>query len=77
MEEFMSEVRALVYTIICLQCLLQFASGSSYQKYLKLFTGLLVLCLCCSVVFSAVASFQNYEVKMRSFEEIWEEQWNG
>ncbi len=77
MVDFMNDVRVLVYTIICLQCLLQFVSGSSYQKYLKLFTGLLVVCLCCSVVFSAVSSIQKYKVEMKSFEELWEEQWDA
>lgn len=77
MEGFMNDVRVLVYTIICLECLLQFVSGSSYQKYLKLFTGLLVVCLCCSVVFSVISSIQDYKVGMKSFEELWEEQWDA
>ena len=77
MSEFMNDIRALVYTIICLQCLLQVVSGSSYQKYLKLFTGLLVVCLCCSVVFSAVSSIKKYKIEMKTFEELWEEQWNA
>ncbi len=77
MVDFMNDVRVLVYTIICLECLLQFVSGSSYQKYLKLFTGLLVVCLCCSVVFSTISSIQNYKVEMKSFEELWEEQWDA
>ncbi|MBE5877583.1 MAG: hypothetical protein E7290_11940 [Lachnospiraceae bacterium] len=77
MELFLDEVRVLVYTIICLECLLQFVSGSSYQKYLKMFTGLLVVCLCGSVVFSAVSSIQNYKLEMKSFEELWEEHWGA
>lgn len=77
MKEFMNEVRVLVYTIICIQCLLQFVSGGTYKKYLKLFTGLLVVCLCCSIIFSVVSSVQIYAKEMKDFEELWEEQWDA
>ena len=37
MENLAVEVRRLVYTVICFQCLIQLTEGSGYQKYLKLF----------------------------------------
>lgn len=77
MKAFMSDIRVLVYTIICIQCLMQFVSGSSYRKYLKFFTGILVTCLCCSIIFSAVSSVQMYTKEMKDFEELWEEQWDA
>ena len=38
MEYLAVEVRRLVYTVICFQCLIQLTEGSGYQKYLKLFS---------------------------------------
>lgn len=52
MTELAGDVRRLVYTIVCFQCLLQLTAGSAYQKYLKLFSELLTICICCSLIFS-------------------------
>ncbi len=54
MEVLAAEVRRLVYTVICFQCLIQLTEGSAYQKYLKLFSYLLTMCICCNVVFTFV-----------------------
>lgn len=51
MENLAVEVRRLVYTVICFQCLIQLTEGSGYQKYLKLFSYLLTMCICFNVVF--------------------------
>lgn len=58
MEELAMEVRRLVYTVICFQCLIQLTEGSAYQKYLKLFSYLLTMCICCNVVFSFVGQVE-------------------
>ena len=50
MEQLVVQMRMLIYTVICFQCLLQLTQGSTYQKYLKLFTYLLTLCICCQIL---------------------------
>lgn len=59
MENLAAEVRRLVYTVICFQCMIQLTEGSVYQKYLKLFSYLLTMCICCNVVFSFVGQVEN------------------
>lgn len=46
MEQFALELRRLIYTVICFQCLLQLVSGSVYQRYLKLFSYFLTMYMC-------------------------------
>ena len=50
MEQLVTQMRVLIYTVICFQCLLQITQGSIYQKYLKLFMYLLTLCICCQIL---------------------------
>lgn len=75
MEQLAVEVRRLVYTMICFQCLLQLTSGSAYQKYLKLFSYLLTLCICCSVVFSAVGHIEDSMMQADALYGKWLKEW--
>ena len=59
MEQLVTQMRVLIYTVICFQCLLQITQGSIYQKYLKLFMYLLTLCICCQIL-------TNFVDKLRS-----------
>ena len=80
MEVLAAEVRRLVYTVICFQCLIQLTEGSAYQKYLKLFSYLLTMCICCNVVFSFIGQVENsfseadqiYDATAY-YEQLWEE----
>ena len=75
MELLATEVRRLVYTVICFRCLLQITEGSDYQKYLKFFSYLLTLCICCNVIFSlAGQSGECMGVTDQRYEE-WEDEW--
>jgi hypothetical protein len=61
-------LKKLVYTIICFKCILQITEGSPYQKYIKLFSQLLILCMCCGVIAQTIGNFKKtYEV----FDERW------
>lgn len=75
MEQLAAEVRRLVYTMICFQCLLQLTSGSAYQKYLKLFSYLLTLCVCCSVIFSAIGQIENSMLEADVLYDQWIKEW--
>lgn len=76
MEQLAGEVRRLIYTIICFQCLLQLTSGSAYQKYLKLFSYLLTLCICCSVLFSFIGQVEDSFRQADVMYEKWVKEWN-
>lgn len=69
------EVRRLMYTVICFQCLIQLTEGSAYQKYLKLFSYLLTMCICCNVVFSFVGQVENQFSEADQLYERWEKEW--
>lgn len=75
MENLAVEVRRLVYTVICFQCLIQLTEGSSYQKYLKLFSYLLTICICFNVVFSFVGQVENTFSQADKLYERWEQEW--
>jgi len=75
MENLAVEVRRLVYTVICFQCLIQLTEGSSYQKYLKLFSYLLTMCICFNVVFSFVGQVENTFSQADKLYERWEQEW--
>lgn len=75
MEYLAMEVRRLMYTVICFQCLIQLTEGSSYQKYLKLFSYLLTMCICCNVVFSFVGQVENQFSEADQLYERWEKEW--
>ncbi|MBD5470654.1 MAG: hypothetical protein HDR19_05950 [Lachnospiraceae bacterium] len=77
MEQLTLEIRQLVYTVICFQCLLQFAAGSAYQRYLKLFTYFLTICMCCNVISSFVGQFEERMMSAQSVYDAWEEEWQG
>ena len=59
MEQLVTQMRVLIYTVICFQCLLQITQGSIYQKYLKLFMYLLTLCICCQILTNFVDKLRN------------------
>lgn len=75
MEYLAMEVRRLMYTVICFQCLIQLTEGSAYQKYLKLFSYLLTMCICCNVVFSFVGQVENQFSEADQLYERWEKEW--
>ncbi len=75
MEEIAGEVRKLVYTVICLQCLLQVSAGNAYQKYLKFFSYLLTLSVCCSIVISFVGKAEDNINQADVLYERWYEEW--
>ena len=75
MEALAVEVRRLVYTVICFQCLIQLTEGSAYQKYLKLFSYLLTMCICCNVIFSFVGQVENSFSEADQLYARWEKEW--
>lgn len=75
MEYLAAEVRRLVYTVICFQCLIQLTEGSVYQKYLKLFSYLLTMCICCNVVFSFAGQIENSFSEADQLYSRWEKEW--
>lgn len=75
MEVLAAEVRRLVYTVICFQCLIQLTEGSAYQKYLKLFSYLLTMCICCNVVFSFIGQVENSFSEADQLYSRWEKEW--
>lgn len=77
MENLAEDVRRLVYTVICFQCLIQLTEGSVYQKYLKLFSYLLTMCICCNVVFSFVGQIENSFSEADLLYSRWEKEWRG
>ena len=75
MEYLAAEVRRLVYTVICFQCLIQLTEGSVYQKYLKLFSYLLTMCICCNVAFSFLGQVENSFSEADALYSRWEKEW--
>lgn len=75
MDNLAAEARKLIYTIICFQCLLQLTEGSTYQKYLKLFSYLLTLCICCTIVFNYVGQVEESLVEADRLYADWEKEW--
>ena len=75
MEYLAMEVRRLMYTVICFQCLIQLTEGSAYQKYLKLFYYLLTMCICCNVIFSFAGQVENQFSEADQLYERWEKEW--
>ncbi len=75
-SQFAGEMRKLVYTIVCFQCLLQLTSGMAYQKYLKLFSELIILCICCSVILNFFGfldkSFNETDALYKKWTREWE-----
>lgn len=72
MEKLTHEVRSLVYIMICFQCILELASGSTYQKYLKLLAYLITICICCNIFVSFIGQIEYcWKQADRQYEE-WE-----
>lgn len=77
MEQLTLEIRRLVYTVICFQCLLQFTAGSVYQRYLKLFSYFLTICMCCGVISLFLGQFEESMISAQSIYDEWENEWQG
>lgn len=77
MEQLTPEIRRLVYTVICFQCLLQFTAGSVYQRYLKLFSYFLTICMCCGIISSFMTQFEESMISAQNVYDEWEKEWQG
>ena len=75
MSEFALSLRSFVYTVICLECLLQLTSGNSYHRYMKLFTYILMICISCKMIFNVVNQIEEKTQYMDGMYEEWLEQW--
>lgn len=76
MEQLATQMRVLIYTVICFQCLLQITQGSIYQKYLKLFMYLLTLCICCQILTNFVDKLRNDWLGVDYASTEWMQKWN-
>lgn len=76
MEQLVTQMRVLIYTVTCFQCLLQITQGSIYQKYLKLFMYLLTLCICCQILTNFVDKLRNDWVGVDYASTEWMQKWN-
>ena len=76
MEQLVTQMRVLIYTVICFQCFLQITQGSIYQKYLKLFMYLLTLCICCQILTNFVDKLRNDWVGVDYASTEWMQTWN-
>lgn len=77
MEQLTLEIRRLVYTVICFQCLLQLTAGSVYQRYLKLFSYFLTMCMCCGVIYSFVGQLEASVMSAQRVYDSFEREWGG
>lgn len=77
MEQLTMEIRKLVYTVICFQCLLQLTTGSAYHRYLKLFSYFLTMCICCSVIYSFVGQLEESMISAQQVYDAFEYEWGG
>ena len=75
MEQLTLEIRKLVYTVICFQCLLQLSAGSVYQRYLKLFSYFLTMCMCCGVIYSFVGQLEDSMMAAQQVYDEFEREW--
>ena len=75
MSEFAQGLRSFVYTIICMECLLQITSGNAYHRYMKLFTYILIVCLSCRMIFAVVNQIEEKSQTMEVMYEEWLEEW--
>lgn len=76
MEQLATQMRVLIYTVICFQCLLQITQGSIYQKYLKLFMYLLTLCICCQILTNFVDKLRNDWLGVDYVSTEWMQKWS-
>ncbi len=77
MEQLTLEIRKLVYTVICFQCLLQLTAGSVYQRYLKLFSYFLTMCMCCGVIYSFVGQLEDSMMSAQQVYDAFEQEWGA
>ena len=77
MEELTLEIRRLVYTVICFQCILQFGAGSAYQRYLKLFAYFLTICMCCGAISSFVGKIDEGMLSADRLYGEWRNEWQN
>lgn len=76
MKELAAQVRTFVYTMILFQCLIQLASGSSFYRYLKLFSQLLAVSICCHFLVSFFGVIDSGWEQADKIYEAWEAQWS-
>ena len=76
MEQLVTQMRVLIYTVICFQCLLQITQGSIYQKYLKLCMYLLTLCICCQILTNFVDKLRSDWLGVDYASTEWMQKWN-
>lgn len=76
MEQLVTQMRVLIYTVICFKCLLQITQGSIYQKYLKLFMYLLTLCICCQILTNFVDKLRSDWLGVDYASTEWMQKWN-
>ena len=77
MEQLTMEIRKLVYTVICFQCLLQLTAGSAYHRYLTLFSYFLTMWMCCSVIYSFVGQLESSMMSAQQVYDEFEREWGG
>jgi len=77
MEQLTLEIRKLVYTVICFQCLLQLTAGSVYQRYLKLFSYFLTMCMCCGIIYSFVGQLESSMTSAQQVYDEFEREWGA
>ena len=75
MSEFGQSLRAFVYAVICMECLLQLTSKNSYYKYMKLFAYILIVSLSCRMLFSIVNEIDDVSQNANQMYEEWMKQW--
>ena len=77
MEQLAGQMRTLIYTMICFQCLLQITQGSSYQKYLKFISYLLTVCICCQIILTFSGRIKEEWFSADVISQQWSNAWNG
>lgn len=75
MNEFAQSLRAFVYTVICIECLLQLTSGNVYHRYMKLFGYILIMCVSCNMIFGVLNQVEEKTRHMDEMYKEWLEQW--
>lgn len=75
MNELMISVRKLVFTAICLRCMLALFTESQYYRYLKYFSYLLMLCIACNIIFTFLGILKiNVNMAQANYED-WIKEW--
>lgn len=75
MYQLAINIRRLIYVIICYQCMLQLTNGSSYQKYLKFVSYMIVLCISCRILISFIGNVESSIYDAGKMYESWITQW--